>query len=86
MYLGFPVCPVPVSIECAETHKKENKTLAGRSQGRRKRYWRGTGGYLGFPVCPVPGGKGPGQRTLSQGQDVVTDPQEAKQVVDVHPQ
>ena len=40
-----------VSIECAETRKKENKTLAGRSQGRRKRYWRGTGGYtctLGF--------------------------------------
>ena len=43
MYLGFPVCPVPVSIECAETPKKKNKTLAGRSQGRRKRYWRGTG-------------------------------------------
>ena len=32
-----------VSIECAETRKKDNKTLAGRSQGRRKRYWRGTG-------------------------------------------
>ena len=35
-----------VSIECAETRTKENKAaLADIARGRRKRYWRGTGGY-----------------------------------------
>ena len=33
--------------------KKENKTLAGRSQGQRKRYWRGIyrGGYMCMYGC-----------------------------------
>ena len=41
---------------------------------------------LGFSVGPVPGGKGPSQCALPKGQDVVTNPQETKQMIDLHSQ